>query len=269
MASVTDSRRILVAGSPPGRSAIGELTLPALAVRQRDASWDELVHLYVPQHPVVAFSARDLRSPGIRTATTIATGAAFAAVVRSPGGRMVAYDEGAVVIDHLTRSGDGLSLAGRTTFADNAAAHARVLREVLGLDARVGEVDGEYCPGEFSVNVGGDAKVIGSAQRITGTGALFSTVVQVSVPAQVRSVIAAVSDALGYELRRSSIGAIEDFAPGTTPDDVLAALAADYRDRLGLGEGEVPVDLVAAAEHADASAYPSPFPTNDWARDIS
>lgn len=56
-----------------------------------------------------------------------------------------------------------------------------MLRRLDVPEARVGQVDGEYCPGEFSINVGGRAKVVGSAQRVTGTGALFSTVVQVVV----------------------------------------------------------------------------------------
>ena len=36
----------------------------------------------------------------------------------------------------------------------------------LGLDARLGELAGEYCPGEFSVNLAGRSKVMGVGQRV-------------------------------------------------------------------------------------------------------
>ena len=108
------------------------------------------------------------------------------------------------------------------------------------IDARVGEVDGEYCPGEFSINVGGTAKIVGSAQRVTATGSLFSTVVQVTVSDRVRAVIVDVSEALGYDLRHSSIAGLADHVPGLTAGEVAEAFAADYRERLGLTDGPLP-----------------------------
>jgi octanoyl-[GcvH]:protein N-octanoyltransferase len=259
---------LLVEGHPQGapRSAIADLVVPAVLLRTAHTPWAELVHVHVAHGPTVAFSSRDLRSPGILRATAVARDAGFETVVRAPGGRMVAYDSGAVVIDHLTRSSD-LTQAGSSTFARHAASHVDVLRSLGDLDARVGEVEGEYCPGEFSVNIAGQAKVIGSAQRITGTGALFSTVVQVSVPDAVHDVIVAVSDALGYDLRASSIAGLVDFAPALRPDAVAAALAADYRRRLCLTDAELPADLLDRATAAAAVAETdAPFDVDRWAR---
>ncbi|MEV6235386.1 hypothetical protein [Lentzea sp. NPDC051838] len=250
--------RLLTTGGTT--SAVTDLVIPALLLRAPTAEWSELVHIYVPQSPTVAFSGRDLRSPGITKATEIAQAAGFETVVRSPGGRMVAYDSGAVVIDHLDRT-TGIRHAGSATFAANAESHARVLRRHV--DARVGEVDGEYCPGEYSINVGGVAKVVGSAQRVTSTGSLFSTVVQVDVSDAVRAVIADVSDALGYELRRSSIAGLADYAPELSADEVAAAFQQDYRERLGLADGQVPTEVVA---HASTAPGGSPFHVDDWTR---
>ena len=258
----------LVHGHPPNaaRSAIGDLTIPAVLLRAGHADWSQLVHVYTAHGPTVAFSSRDLRSPGITRATAIARDAGFEPAVRAPGGRMVAYDSGAVVIDHLTRSSD-LRQAGSTTFAGHAESHVRVLRALGDVDARVGEVEGEYCPGEFSVNIGGQAKVIGSAQRITGTGALFSTVVQVVVPDAVRRVIVDVSAALGYELRESSIAGLADFAPSLTTASVAEALAADYRHRLSPTDADLPQPVVAhAAEAARTPPLDAPFEVDAWSR---
>jgi octanoyl-[GcvH]:protein N-octanoyltransferase len=260
--------RLLVHGHPEGgvRSAVSDLLVPAVLLRAARTDWSELVHVYPAHGPTVAFSSRDLRSQGLLRATAIARDAGFETVVRSPGGRMVAYDEGAVVIDHLTRSSD-LRQAGASAFALNAESHVDVLRSLGDLDARVGEVPGEYCPGEYSVNIGGHAKVIGSAQRITGTGALFSTVVQVVVPDEVHDVIVAVSAALGYELRESSIAGLADFSPGLTSDRVAAALVADYRRRLALTDSELAPDLIAHATAATAVARTeAPFDVDTWTR---
>lgn len=260
-------RPVLVHGHPRHvqRSAVSDLVVPAVLLRAVGTAWSELVHVYVADGPTVAFSSRDLRSPGILRATQVARDAGFDAVVRSPGGRMVAYDRGAVVVDHLTRSSD-LRQAGRSTFADNAASHAAVLRD-LGADARVGEVEGEYCPGEYSVNVAGTAKVVGSAQRIAGTGALFSTVVQVAVSDAVREVIVAVSRELGYALRESSIAGLADGVPTLTAAGVAAALVADYRRRLATVDGPLPDGVLHHA--AGATRVPrtdGPFDVDAWSR---
>ncbi len=232
--------------------------MPALLLRTPDTPWSELVHVYVPHGPTVAFTRRDTRSPGIRRATAIARDAGFETAIRSPGGRMVAYDEGAVVVDHI---------GGRDSFALNADHHAGVLR-ALGVDARVGEVEGEYCPGEFSVNVGGRSKVVGSAQRITPTGSLFSSVVQVDVSDRVRRVIVAVSDALGYELRESTIGGLSDARSELAPAQVATALADDYRQRLGAGDVHLPDDVVRlAATATDSPLGKLPLDVDAWARE--
>lgn len=249
-------------------SAVSDLVVPAALLRTTDTPWSELVHVYVAAGPTVAFSSKDLRSPGIVRATRIARDAGFAAVVRSPGGRMVAYDSGAVVIDHLTGSID-LRQAGRSTFSHHAEAHADVLRSLGDVDARVGEVEGEYCPGEYSVNVGGRIKIVGSAQRVTGTGALFSTVVQVRLPDVVRDVIVAVSESLGYAVRESSIGGLADVAPHLTAERVAEAFAADYRERLETVDAHLDPAVLAHAATGAAAAVPpgdGPFDIDAWCR---
>ncbi|MET9224325.1 hypothetical protein [Lentzea sp. NPDC003310] len=257
--STAPNPRLLATGT--SGNAVTDLVTPALLLRTPAAPWSQLVHVYVPAAPTVAFSGRDLRSPGIAEATALARAAGFEPVVRSPGGRMVAYDEGAVVIDHLDSTTD-IRHAGSATFAANAESHVRVLRD-FGVDARIGEVEGEYCPGEYSINVGGVAKVVGSAQRVTATGSLFSTVVQVAVSDRVRAVIIDLSRALGYELRESSIAGLADHAPGLTSADVAAAFVADYRVRLDMTDADLPA---AVARHAAKAVGGEPFHVDDWTR---
>lgn len=262
---------LLVDDSRLALTPVAELALPAVLLRGVPLP-AHLVHVYVPSAPTVAFSARDLRSPGIERATAIAREAGFVCGVRSPGGRMVAYDDGAVVVDLLSAPDNGRG--GHALFADEAGHHARVLAglgEVGGaggpIDTRVGEVPGEYCPGEFSVNVAGRVKVLGSAQRIVRTGSLFSTVIQVRLSDRVRRMIGLLSDALGYALDRDSVGALADVAPDLDVTTVRTALREDHRLRLGLGEGPLPDAAIAHARSTAAHDPGSlPFHVDDWTR---
>lgn len=262
-----DRRGVLIRDRSSGksRSPVTELLIPALLLRAGASAVAEVVHVYAARGPTVAFSARDLRSPGFAEAEQVARAAGFSCVVRSPGGRMVAYDSGAVVIDHITHFSDK-GMASAATFAESAAHHLTVLRSLGHLDARVGEIEGEYCPGEFSINIGGAAKVLGSAQRITGAAALFSTVVQVTISDPVRQVLIAVSAALGYPLRTSSIAGLTDFAAGRTSSQVADAFRADYRARLALLDADIPANLAAHVAGVTVDEPGVPFRVDDWAR---
>ena len=247
-------------------SALQELSIGALLLGMENLPGDQYVHVYVPTRPTVAFTAHDSRSPGFAEALQVARRAGFDTAVRSPGGRFVAYDDGAVVVDHVDRS-TGLQAAGARTFSENANAHAAFLGRLGVPEIRVGEVPNEYCPGEFSVNVSGRTKVIGSAQRVTNRGSLFSTVVQVELSADVRDVIVHVSDALGYEIEPDSIGGLADFASELDARRVSGSLASDYCERLRLPMQRLPRSIVdrVAALAPDAVAA-GPFNVADWAR---
>ena len=91
----------------------------------------------------------------------------------------------------------------------------------------VGEVPGEYCPGEFSVNAAGRTKLAGSAQRVTRWGFLISIVLVLSRPDPLRAVVDAAYRALGLPCDPAVVGAVSDHAPGVSRDDVVGALVAE------------------------------------------
>ena len=137
---------------------------------------------------------RDPLTP-VRLPAAAAQRHGFAPVVRPQGGSLAAYHRGSVVIDHVHRAPDP-SLATVARFRDFAARHAEVLTG-LGVDARIGAVPGEYCPGDYSINAGGRHKIVGSAQRVTRDGWLFSTVIQVTGTERLRVVLTEAYAALG------------------------------------------------------------------------
>lgn len=189
------------------------------------------VRCYRPA-PTVAFGRRDVFLPGFSRAARAALRHGFTPVIRGAGGRAAAYHEQCLVFDEIMPSCE--STGGiRERFADEARRQAAALRE-LGIDARVGEVPGEYCPGEFSVNAGGRVKLIGAAQRVVRGAWLLSSVVIVASGGAIRDVLIDVYAELGLDWDPVTAGAIADAAPEVGLEDVRRALLAVYANRYRL-----------------------------------
>jgi octanoyl-[GcvH]:protein N-octanoyltransferase len=190
-----------------------------------------VVRCYQPA-ATVAFGRRDSFLPGFASAVAASRRRGFTPVIRGAGGRAAAYDEGCLVFDEVMPASE--STAGiQARFAGEARRQAEALRG-LGIDARVGEVPGEYCPGEFSVNARGRVKLVGAAQRIVRGGWLLSSVVVVHGAAGLREVLSGVYAALGLDWDSATVGAIADEAPGVGVEDVRRALLAAYARRYRL-----------------------------------
>jgi lipoate-protein ligase A len=139
----------------------------------------------------------------------------------------------------------------RERFAGDARRQADALKN-LGVDARVGEISGEYCPGEFSVNARGRVKLIGAAERIVRDAWLHSSVVVIQGAEGVRAVLEDVYAALGLDWDPATVGAVADEVPGVRADDVRAALLAEYGRRYTLSPASLsPADLARATELLD------------------
>jgi lipoate-protein ligase A len=234
----------LVEGSAGGEPAL-DVALPhavldLLAARRRPA-W---LRCYSPG-ATVAFGRRDALLPGFATAAAAARRHDFTPVIRGAGGRAAAYDEGSLIFDEVMPA-DGSQI--RDRFAADADRHARALRG-LGVDARVGEVPGEYCPGEFSVNARGRVKLIGAAERIVRGAWLHSSVVVVEGAARLRAVLEDVYAALGLEWDPASVGAVSEEVPGVGIEEVRRALLAQYETRYALAPASLSEpDLARARE---------------------
>ena len=189
--------------------------------------------------PMVAFGRRDTNRSGFRRAARACRAAGFTPVVRPSGGRAVACTPASLILDHVQR--DPQSLGGMDArFEDYGAMLAGVLRD-FGIDARVGEVPGEYCPGAHSVNAGGTVKLIGTAQRMVRDAWLFSSVVVLGDAATLQPLLAEVYDALEVRFDPTSVGAICDQAPGVAAETIEQALIGAYDDRFDLTASTITV----------------------------
>ena len=184
------------------------------------ASPDSL-RLYRPDD-VVLFSSLDARRPGFARAVELAAEAGFGSVIRLAGGHAAAFLEESMAFAWATRDPDARNQI-RARFERLAALVARALRG-LGLDARIGEISGEYCPGEFSVNIAGRVKVMGVGQRVIRGGAHVGGVLTVGHSERLRGTLIRVYDALELEFRPQSAGGIGDFDSGIAVEDVVESM---------------------------------------------
>lgn len=185
-----------------------------------------VLRAYRPQSRVVAFGRRDTRRPGFPAAVDAARAAGFTPVVRPQGGRAVAYTEHSLVLDHIHPHADTLGGMDER-FATYGKLWAQMLSE-FGIDARVGEVPGEYCPGAYSVNARGSVKLVGTAQRVIKGAWLFSAVAILDDAEMLRAVLFDVYRALDLPFDVASVGSIHDEAPTVSLDPLETAILAAY-----------------------------------------
>ncbi|MGK2932772.1 MAG: lipoate--protein ligase family protein [Solirubrobacterales bacterium] len=204
---------------------------------------------------VVAFGRRDTKAPGYPAAVAAARQQGFAGMERLTGGRAAAYSEGTL---SLTLTLPDSAPAERTDRRFHEASElARSAFESLGIDARVGEVPGEYCPGDFSVNARGDVKLAGIGQRMIKGAAHVGFVIVVTGSDLIRQVLDPVYAALQLDWNPSTVGAVEDEVPGTTLDDVEDALLEQFHSRYEVEPAELDDETIRIASES-ALRFQSP-----------
>jgi octanoyl-[GcvH]:protein N-octanoyltransferase len=228
----------LVQGSTGDADPAVELAVSMALVRQASrGEVDETLRVYHPRTAVVAFGRRDTHRPGFTQAVRRARGAGFEPLVRSVGGRAAAYTEAALVLDVVGRATDS-TIGMDARFRGFGDGYARALRS-LGIDARVGAVPGEYCPGAQSVNARDVVKLIGTAQRVVRGAWLFSALVVVSDHEPLRPVLGDVYRLLGQPFDERSVGSVIGEAPAVGPARVEEALVNTHTHGRALEHAEL------------------------------
>jgi octanoyl-[GcvH]:protein N-octanoyltransferase len=215
----------LVVESEPRRPSLEVAVSHALVERVNEGALRSMVRLYRPA-PTVAFGRLDALRPAFGAAVAAARAHGFEPVLRAPGGHAVAYHEGCLGIDEVTGEAD--PIAGmHDRFARSAERLAGALR-ALGVDARVGRVPAEFCPGDFTVNARGAIKLVGTAQRVVRHASLLAASVVVRDAAPVREVLRDVYRALELDWDPRTLGGVADEVAGVTVDDLERAVLDAY-----------------------------------------
>ena len=208
------------------RAALDTAVSRALLRRVARGEEPETLRVYTPAD-VVAFGPQDTRAAGYAEATAAARAAGFEAIERLAGGRAAVFHGGTIAFswtmpDAVPRE-DVMA-----RFDEAADIMMRALRR-LGIDARVGEVPGEYCPGQHSVNARGERKLMGVGQRLIRGAAHVGGVVVVSGGERIRDVLVPVYDALEVAWLPETVGSVEEELGGAEYEAVVEAILGGVR----------------------------------------
>lgn len=203
----------------------------------------ETFRLYVPGR-VLAFGGRDLAHPAYPAADAAARREGFTPVERLAGGRAAVFHEQTLAFAWAVPDRDPrLSVQDRF---DELAAVVVTALQGLGVDARVGEVPGEYCPGAHSVNACGRRKLMGVGQRLVAGAAHVGGVVVVDHADLVNRALLPVYAALGYDWDPAATGSVAQEVP-VTLDAVADALVAALVGRRPVAPHTLPASVLDRA----------------------
>jgi len=197
----------------------------------------------------VAFGRQDMASPRYEAAAEAARATGFAAVERLAGGRAAVFHEGTIAI---ARAYADPQPPKRTyaRFEEMADLIATTLRG-LGVDARVGEVPGEYCPGAYSVNARGTVKLSGIGQRMIRGGAHMGGVVVASGGTEVSRALVPVYEALELEWNPATSGDVSaELGRQVDPGEIEEALIVELGRTYELVDAELDEETIELAEES-------------------
>ena len=236
---------MLVDGVVPGDPVLDTAVSHALLRRVSADARGEALRLYAPEDAVL-FSLLDARRPGFAKAVEIAREKGFGAVLRLAGGHAAVFTTRTLAFS-WARPAEDARMTTRGRFEDMVEITLEALVE-LGVDARAGEVPGEYCPGEHSVNAGGRTKLMGVGQRVIRGGAHVGGVVVVDDAERIRDVLVPVYEALELEWQPSTVGSIADEIGLVTFEEVRRAFVDAFARRRSISRAGFERELVEAAE---------------------
>ena len=182
----------------------------------------------------VGATRQETRLPGFAAATRAAADLDFPVLVRNSGGGAVAANRGSLSFS-LTFPVEDLRHGLYERYAGGLDLIASALRRV-GVEAEGGEVEGEFCPGAYSVRSGGPegVKHAGLAQRVTRRAARLEALVLVTETDEIRGVLERFYGLLGLPFRPGSVGDMPADGPR-----VIGALSDEVRGRYTAAEGRV------------------------------
>lgn len=234
----------LLTDSLPDDPALDTALSRALMLRVAAGELPETLRVARPG-AIVAFGKRDAVSRGYAEAVRVARAGGYEAIERLAGGRAAVFHAGTIAFAHAVADPD--PRPGVTRRFERTAGLIAVALARLGVDARIGEVPGEYCPGSHSVNAGGERKLMGVGQRLVAGGAHVGGVIVVSGAQRVNEILAPVYDALGLDWLPEASGSVEEEVSGVSWEEVAEAVIAEYAEHYELEPAELDGETLALA----------------------
>jgi lipoate-protein ligase A len=230
-------------------TALSKLILDAVSAGEMPAT----LRLYVPGREV-AFGKRDVISAQYPAAVDAATRAGFASVERLAGGRAAVFTEHTIAFSLAVPDDDPrISIHDRFRYISGLMVDAFAM---LGVRSEVGEVLGEYCPGEFSVNHERRIKLMGVGQRLAKHAAHVGGVIAVNRTDLLLKALIPVYEALDLDWQPVTTGSLGDVR-AVSNEAVIEALKSQFRSRHPVAKGRIAGDLVDRAREIAGEYLPT------------
>ena len=203
----------------------------AVWVKQKLASLqpgDEAILRFRRPRPTAAFSPQDTTHPDYERIKQQARSNGFEPVERGTGGRLTMFDEHALAITLIWPHAEPHEHTMRRYEIFSGVIVSALMK--LGIDARVGELPGEYCPGKFSINAGGRVKLVGIAQRMNRRCVQMGAIIAVERSEAACMAIADAYSTMGLPFDPGTYGAMTDLVPPlsyATVRDVMRQAVSD------------------------------------------
>lgn len=251
----TSRRIVVVREGYPERPALDTAVSHAVLEEVAAGRRDETFRLYVPGR-VVAFGRQDTTAEGYSEAVEACRTEGYAPVERLAGGRAAVFHEGTLAFSWAIPASDPVgTITARFHEIDRVVVGAL---SALGFDARVGEVDGEYCPGRYSVNLSGHWKVMGVGQRLRRGVAHVGGVVAVGGHEEINRVLTPVYRALSFPWDPAATGSLRAVRADTTLSEVADAILTELALLGEISEEGLSGDTLERSERLLPRHLPAP-----------
>jgi len=235
----------------PGTPELDAAVSRAVLMQVAAGDLPETLRLYVPER-LVAFGSRDAVSPAFEAAQQVAAAEGFGSYRRLAGGKAAVFHEHTIAFAWAIPSADPSATI--TERFDEAVDIITTALGSLGVDARTGEIPGEYCPGANSISAGGRSKLVGIGQRLIGGAAHVGGVIVVDRADLVNRALIPVYEVLGYPWDPATTGAVAEEIDTGVPA-MLAAVRGAFESRHDLKDVNIGATTL---ELADSPAARTP-----------
>lgn len=183
---------------------------------------DDAILRFRRPRATAAFSPQDTTHPDYERIKDQALALGFEPIERGTGGKLTMFDEHALVITLIWPHPEPhLHTMQRYEIFSGAIASSLLK---LGINARVGELRNEYCPGKYSINAEGRVKLVGIAQRMNRRCVHMGAIIAIERSRRACSAITEAYDAMGLPFDPATYGAVADLVPTLSYATACAAM---------------------------------------------
>jgi octanoyl-[GcvH]:protein N-octanoyltransferase len=197
--------------------------------------------------PTMAFGRLDaLDEERYAAARAAARAHGYEPILRLGGGHAAGYDEGSVLVE-IIRPIETIAEGIPERFASMTALLMESLA-TLGITARTGELPGEYCAGDWSVNAAG-VKLAGTAQRSIRGASLVTAMLIIENGKQLKAALTDIYAALAIDWRPGTAASANAIIPSLTTADAERILISTLANHENLTATTLDDSTLALAEH--------------------